>query len=53
MKKRLYYGKSKKYENKAAIDYYGEEIENMDEWIIQRNNYCKKLAKEYENNKTN
>lgn len=35
-----------------AHDYYGEEIEDMQDWINQRNKYCEKLAKEYENSKT-
>lgn len=33
-------------------DYYGEEIEDMQDWLNQRNKYCEKLAKEYENSKT-
>ena len=30
-----------------AHDYYGEEIEDMQDWLNQRNAYCEKLAKEY------
>lgn len=34
---------------RPAIDHYGEYIENLGDWFEQRNKYCEKLAKEYEN----
>ena len=36
-------------EYRPARDHYGEVIENFAEWFSQREEYCKKLAKEYEN----
>lgn len=30
-----------------AKDYYGEAIPDLEEWHRQRDEYCKKLAKEY------
>ena len=36
----------------TAHDYYGEEIEDIQDWINQRNKYCEKLAKEYKDSKT-
>ncbi len=35
-------------EYRPAKDHYGEEIEDFEEWYRQREEYCKKLAKEYE-----
>lgn len=31
-----------------AKDYYGEPIDNIEEWFKQRRDYCEKLANEYE-----
>jgi hypothetical protein len=31
------------------IDYYGEIVDNFEEWYKQRHDFCVKLAKEYEN----
>ena len=36
-------------EYRPATDYYGETVDNFEEWHRQREEYCKKLAKEYEN----
>lgn len=36
-------------EYRPAKDHYGEVIEDFEEWFSQREEYCKKLAKEYEN----
>ena len=36
-------------EYSPAKDHYGEVIEDFEEWFSQREEYCKKLAKEYEN----
>ena len=30
------------------IDYYGEIVDNFEEWYKQRHDFCVKLAKEYE-----
>ena len=35
-------------EDRPARDHYGEVIEDFAEWCSQREEYCKKLAKEYE-----
>ena len=35
-------------EYRPAKDHYGEVIEDFAEWFSQREEYCKKLAKEYE-----
>lgn len=32
-----------------AHDYYGEEIEDVQDWISQRDKYCEELAEEYKN----
>lgn len=34
-----------------AHDHYGEEIEDVQDWIDQRNKYCEELAEEYKNKK--
>lgn len=35
-------------EFRPAKDHYGEVIEDFEEWFRQREEYCKKLAEEYE-----
>jgi hypothetical protein len=35
-------------EYRPVTDYYGETVDNFEEWHRQREEYCKKLAKEYE-----
>ena len=35
-------------EYRPAMDYYGEVIEDFEDWHRQRHEYCVKLAKEYE-----
>ena len=35
-------------EYRPATDYYGDVVEDFDEWYKQRHEYCLKLAKEYE-----
>jgi hypothetical protein len=35
-------------EYRPAKDHYGEDIDNFEEWYRQREEYCLKLAKEYE-----
>jgi len=35
-------------EELAPIDYYGEIVDNFEEWHKQRHDFCVKLAKEYE-----
>lgn len=32
-------------------DYYGETIEDIDDWMKQRERYCEELEKEYKNHK--
>ena len=35
-------------EYRPATDYYGEIVDNFEEWHKQRHDFCVKLAKEYE-----